>query len=200
MIGAGGYYDPPGMPGLADTTASLMDEGTTTKSSEQIAQALDTMAATVAVSASAGSQIATRNRVGAHGSVRRGARAGVGHPAESELSGKGTRPVQGARPRGARRTAQRSELPEAGAVLESDLRQPSGIERRTDARVAREDDARGARRASTRTTTCPITPSSACRATSRSPKHARNSKRRSRAGRRAGSRCRASSIRPITAR
>ena len=59
MIGAGGYYDPPGMPGLADTTASLMDEGTTTKSSEQIAQALDTMAATVAVSASQGSQIAT---------------------------------------------------------------------------------------------------------------------------------------------
>jgi zinc protease len=59
MIGAGGYYDPPGMPGLADTTASLMDEGTTTKSSEQIAQALDTMAASVSVSASQGSQIAT---------------------------------------------------------------------------------------------------------------------------------------------
>ena len=31
MIGAGGYYDPPDLPGLADTTASLMDEGTTTK-------------------------------------------------------------------------------------------------------------------------------------------------------------------------
>jgi zinc protease len=59
MIGAGGYYDPAGMPGLADTTASLMDEGTTSKSSEQIAQALDTMAASVAVSASGGSQIAT---------------------------------------------------------------------------------------------------------------------------------------------
>jgi zinc protease len=59
MIGAGGFYDPPGMPGLADTTASLMDEGTTTRSSEQIAQALDTMAATVAVSANEGSQIAT---------------------------------------------------------------------------------------------------------------------------------------------
>jgi zinc protease len=59
MIGAGGYYDPPGLPGLADTPASLMDEGTTTKSSEQIAQALDTMAASVAVSANEGSQIAT---------------------------------------------------------------------------------------------------------------------------------------------
>ena len=59
MIGAGGYYDPPDVPGLADTTASLMDEGTATKTSEQIAQALDTMAATVAVSANEGSQIAT---------------------------------------------------------------------------------------------------------------------------------------------
>jgi zinc protease len=59
MIGAGGYYDPKDVPGLADTTASLMDEGTAGKTSEQIAQALDTMAASVAVTASEGSQIAT---------------------------------------------------------------------------------------------------------------------------------------------
>ena len=59
IIGAGGYYDPPDLPGLADTTASLMDEGTTSKTSEQIAQALDTMAATVSVTANEGSQIAT---------------------------------------------------------------------------------------------------------------------------------------------
>ena len=59
MMGAGGYYDPPDLPGLADTTASLMDEGTTTKTSEQISQTLDTLAANVSVSASEGSQIAT---------------------------------------------------------------------------------------------------------------------------------------------
>jgi zinc protease len=59
MMGAGGYYDPQGLPGLADTTASLMDEGTTSRTSEQIAQALDTLAATVSISASEGSQIAT---------------------------------------------------------------------------------------------------------------------------------------------
>jgi zinc protease len=59
MIGAGGYYDPADVPGLAETTAALMDEGTATRSSEQIAQALDTMAASVAVSANQGSQIAT---------------------------------------------------------------------------------------------------------------------------------------------
>ena len=59
IIGAGGYYDPENLPGLADTTASLMDEGTTSKTSEQIAQALDTMAASVSVTANEGSQIAT---------------------------------------------------------------------------------------------------------------------------------------------
>jgi zinc protease len=59
MMGAGGYYDPADLPGLADTTASLMDEGTTTKTSEQIAQALDTLAASVTITASEGSQIAT---------------------------------------------------------------------------------------------------------------------------------------------
>jgi zinc protease len=59
MMGAGGYYDPADLPGLADTTASLMDEGTTTRTSEQIAQALDTLAASVSITASEGSQIAT---------------------------------------------------------------------------------------------------------------------------------------------
>jgi zinc protease len=59
MMGAGGYYDPADLPGLADTTASLMDEGTATKTSEQIAQTLDTLAAGVSISASEGSQIAT---------------------------------------------------------------------------------------------------------------------------------------------
>jgi zinc protease len=59
MIGAGGYYDPRDLPGLADTTASLMDEGTTTKTSEQIAQQLDTLAASVSITANEGSQIAT---------------------------------------------------------------------------------------------------------------------------------------------
>ena len=45
--GAGGYYDPPSMPGLAGFTAALMREGTTTKTSEQISETLDRLAATV---------------------------------------------------------------------------------------------------------------------------------------------------------
>lgn len=45
--GAGGYYDPPSMPGLAGFTAALMREGTTTKTSEQISEELDRLAATV---------------------------------------------------------------------------------------------------------------------------------------------------------
>ena len=43
--GAGGYFDPPAMIGLAGYTAPMMREGTTTKTSQQISQELETMAA-----------------------------------------------------------------------------------------------------------------------------------------------------------
>ena len=59
MLGAGGYYDPADLPGLAETTAALMREGTTSKTSQQIAEQLETMAATLTVSAAEGSQIAS---------------------------------------------------------------------------------------------------------------------------------------------
>ena len=47
--GAGGYFDPEGQIGLASYTAQLMREGTKTKSSMQISEALETMAATLTV-------------------------------------------------------------------------------------------------------------------------------------------------------
>ena len=50
VIGAGGYYDPVDHPGVADFTTSLMREGTTSRSSVQIAEALETLAARVNVS------------------------------------------------------------------------------------------------------------------------------------------------------
>ncbi|HTV02996.1 MAG TPA: pitrilysin family protein [Luteitalea sp.] len=43
--GAGGYYDPDTAIGLSGLTAQMMREGTTTRSSQQISQALETMAA-----------------------------------------------------------------------------------------------------------------------------------------------------------
>ena len=49
--GAGGYYDPPSLPGLASFTATLMREGTATKTSEQISEQLDRLAAVVGVGA-----------------------------------------------------------------------------------------------------------------------------------------------------
>jgi zinc protease len=49
--GAGGYDDPPQQAGLAAFTAALMREGTATRSSTQIAQQLELMAATLTVSA-----------------------------------------------------------------------------------------------------------------------------------------------------
>ena len=47
--GAGGYFDPADKIGLANYTASLMREGTKTRTSPQISEALETMAATLNV-------------------------------------------------------------------------------------------------------------------------------------------------------
>jgi len=57
--GAGGYYDPPALPGLASFTAALMREGTATKKSEEISEQLDRLAAAVGVTAGVSSPIAT---------------------------------------------------------------------------------------------------------------------------------------------
>ena len=50
--GSGGYDDPQGMIGLSSYTAQMMREGTTTRSSLQISQELETMAANVTVNSS----------------------------------------------------------------------------------------------------------------------------------------------------
>jgi zinc protease len=49
MPGAGGYYDPENQIGLASYTAQMMREGTTTKTSQQLSQALETIAAGLTV-------------------------------------------------------------------------------------------------------------------------------------------------------
>jgi zinc protease len=59
--GAGGYYDPAAMPGLAGFTATLMREGTASKTSEQISEQLDRLAAGVNVGAGITSAFATVN-------------------------------------------------------------------------------------------------------------------------------------------
>lgn len=56
--GAGGYYDPADAPGLAGFTASMMLEGTATRTSQQIAQEQETMASSVMVSASGAGETA----------------------------------------------------------------------------------------------------------------------------------------------
>lgn len=47
--GAGGYYDPPDLPGLGTVTAAMMREGTATRSSSQISEQLETIAASLTV-------------------------------------------------------------------------------------------------------------------------------------------------------
>ena len=59
LIGAGGYYDPPDHAGLAGFTASLLREGTATRSSVEIAEALETLASRVNVSTDMSLQAAT---------------------------------------------------------------------------------------------------------------------------------------------
>jgi zinc protease len=58
MPGAGGYYDPAGKVGLSGLTAEMMREGTATRSSQQIAQALETMAANLFVGSGASAPMA----------------------------------------------------------------------------------------------------------------------------------------------
>ncbi len=57
--GAGGYFDPPATPGLASMTATMMREGTATKNTQQIAEALETMAASLSVGAGMSSTVAS---------------------------------------------------------------------------------------------------------------------------------------------
>jgi zinc protease len=59
--GAGGYYDPANLPGLANFTAALMREGTAKRTSQQISEELERMAATLTVSAGMSSPDATIN-------------------------------------------------------------------------------------------------------------------------------------------
>ena len=56
MRGAGGYYDPADMPGLAAVTAGMLSEGTKTRTSQQIATALDTLAASVGAGTASASE------------------------------------------------------------------------------------------------------------------------------------------------
>jgi zinc protease len=57
--GAGGYFDPAAEPGLAGFVGALMREGTATRTSEQISQRLELMAATLNVAAGTSGSEAT---------------------------------------------------------------------------------------------------------------------------------------------
>ena len=58
---AGGYHDPAAMVGLSGFTAQMMREGTATRSSQQISQALETMAAGLNLGSGTAATMATRS-------------------------------------------------------------------------------------------------------------------------------------------
>lgn len=62
--GAGGLFDPAGMNGLASVTAQMMREGTATRSSKQIAEAVDGLAASVGANSGADSLYASMQMSG----------------------------------------------------------------------------------------------------------------------------------------
>ncbi|MCX6552023.1 MAG: pitrilysin family protein [Acidobacteria bacterium] len=51
LVGAGSAQDPGGKPGIANMVASLLDQGTTTRSAKQIAEAVDTIGGQVRIGA-----------------------------------------------------------------------------------------------------------------------------------------------------
>src|SRR6195256_4080568 len=59
LQGAGALNDPPDMPGLANLTAAMLKEGTTTRSSKQIAEDIERLGATIGVTAPFGGDTAT---------------------------------------------------------------------------------------------------------------------------------------------
>ncbi|HEY6393748.1 MAG TPA: pitrilysin family protein [Bryobacteraceae bacterium] len=58
LQGAGALNDPPDMPGLANLTAAMLREGTTTRSSKQISEEMERLGATIGFSAPYGSSVA----------------------------------------------------------------------------------------------------------------------------------------------
>jgi zinc protease len=57
--GAGGYFEPADFPGLAGFTASMMSEGTTTRSAQQIAQEQEEMASSIGIGGSMSGEVAS---------------------------------------------------------------------------------------------------------------------------------------------
>src|SRR5579863_5225527 len=59
ILGAGALNDPPDVPGLANVTATMLKEGTTTRSSKQIAEQSEELGATIGAQAPWASETAT---------------------------------------------------------------------------------------------------------------------------------------------
>ena len=62
--GAGALNDPADLPGLANLTAAMLKEGTTTRSSKQIAEDIERLGASINISAPFGSEVATLSASG----------------------------------------------------------------------------------------------------------------------------------------
>ena len=159
MRGAGGYYDPADHAGLAQFTAANLREGTTTRSTTQIAEQLDRLSATLNVTAGMASEDATisASALTEHVDAVLDLMADVA--AQSDVSGAGVCAVQDTDARAVDCSSERipnflaHERFSVGHRRRSS-RRPCGA----DARSARQDDARRPGRCFTAPATFPITP------------------------------------------
>ena len=155
--GAGGYFDPPAMIGLSTYTAQMMREGTTTQTSQQISQELETMAANVTVGGSTVGPDRDRVRRRADRELAEAVRSRGRRPAESVVPGRG---VGAAEDAGARRARCNSAPSRASCRRSASRRSSSATIRPAASRRRRKRSTRShARRwsSSTARATCPIT-------------------------------------------
>ena len=171
--GAGGYFDPADLPGLAVVTAAMMREGTASRTTQQISELLETKAATVAVTSGLSTTNATVSGSSLTENFEDDVRAGGRHPAQPVLSAGRARSLSHAHARRPRPAAHEPGLPRQRDDVEDPVRCASRVARLAHRRGADEDHARRAGLGVTARASCPITRSSPSRATSRWPTRAR---------------------------
>ena len=140
--GAGGYFDPPAMIGLSSYTAQMMREGTTTKTSQQISQELETMSASVNVGSSLSGPFATVSGNALTENLPRLFDLHGRRPAEPVVPGRRVGAAEDAHARRLDSAADAAGVPRGRAVRESDLRRSPGGPRLGDAGDARRDHPR----------------------------------------------------------
>ncbi len=142
IVRAGGAQDPVARPGVAYVAAALLDQGTTTRTAEQIASTIDSIGGAHRHRGDERSDVDSCR--GDEGQPRHGARSRLGPGPASGLRAGGNRSAAAADPVGPEGELRRSRLPRRRGLRPARLRLPSVRQARLgDAGVDRRGDAGG---------------------------------------------------------